>query len=349
METRKVQQVGFSTLIVSLPRGWVKEVGLKRGDVVTFNREEDGALRVYPGVEREKEELVRCVVNTDLCKEPRLLTRVITAAYLLGRDTIQVQAKGELSPEHLDEIRNTIRRLTGLGIIEQTLKQVVLHNFVDPTKYSIYGMMRRHHIILSSMITATLQALTEQRAELAREALRMEDEGDQLYWLIIRQLFLAFYDKVMAKKIAIEHPQHVLGNRVVAKGLEEMADYAETMAKETLKLLDMNYVPSEKMVTALKEMSDFVHKMSDHTMQAFFTLDVRMANDVIENVEKLEEEREKLTEMILTEEKNVRAAVSLRHLVGSLGQIAKYCVMIAEITINRIMEESNEICRLEVE
>ncbi|NWG09217.1 MAG: phosphate uptake regulator PhoU [Nitrososphaerales archaeon] len=89
METRKVQQVGFSTLIVSLPRDWAREVGLKRGDIVTFNKE-DGALKITPGIEHEKKELVKCTINADLCKEPRLLTRIITANYILGRDTIQV-------------------------------------------------------------------------------------------------------------------------------------------------------------------------------------------------------------------------------------------------------------------
>ncbi len=31
MEARKVQKVGYSTLIVSLPKDWVEEVGLKQG------------------------------------------------------------------------------------------------------------------------------------------------------------------------------------------------------------------------------------------------------------------------------------------------------------------------------
>ena len=82
METRKVQQVGFSTLIVSLPRDWTKEVGLKRGQIVTFNKEDDGSLRIKSGVESRKKEVIRCVINADLCKESKLLTRIITACYI---------------------------------------------------------------------------------------------------------------------------------------------------------------------------------------------------------------------------------------------------------------------------
>lgn len=50
LEIRKVQQVGYSTLVVSLPRDWVKEVGLKQGDVVSLMRDADGTLRLFPGV-----------------------------------------------------------------------------------------------------------------------------------------------------------------------------------------------------------------------------------------------------------------------------------------------------------
>src|SRR6266566_317294 len=55
MEARKVQKVGYSTLIVSLPKDWVEEVGLKQGDIVSFRRESDGGITVYPGLTRERE------------------------------------------------------------------------------------------------------------------------------------------------------------------------------------------------------------------------------------------------------------------------------------------------------
>ncbi|MCP8320645.1 MAG: phosphate uptake regulator PhoU [archaeon] len=349
MDTRKVQQVGFSTLIVSLPRDWAKEAGLKRGDVITFKREEDGSLKIIPGIEHEKKELIRCIVSADLCKEPRLLTRVITANYILGRDTIQIVWKGEPFSEHLEEIRSTVRRLTGLGIVEQTLKYVTLHNFIDPTKYSIYEMLRRNHVILSSMLTAAIQALIEQKSELAREVLRMEDEADQLYWLIIRQIHLASQDKAIAKKIGIEDPLHLLGDRLVAQDLEEMADYSESIAKEVLKILSSGYKPSDEIIKSIRKMSSSVQRISNETMEAFFTFDARKANSVIEEVGTFDEFEKDLVEKILVHVEDVRVAISLRSIVRNLGQIAEYCDMMAECTINRAMDQTSGICKLEME
>src|SRR6059058_869153 len=131
MEARKVQKVGYSTLIVSLPKDWVEEVSLKQGDIVTFRRESDGGITVYPGLTKERENH-RYMIDADLCDGPNLLTRIITANYLTGHDTIQITSKKELSSRHLEEVRGVSRRLTGLGIVEQTLKSVTLQSFVDP-------------------------------------------------------------------------------------------------------------------------------------------------------------------------------------------------------------------------
>jgi phosphate uptake regulator len=328
METRKVQQVGFSTLIVSLPRDWAREVGLKRGDIVTFNKE-DGALKITPGIEHEKKELLKCTINADLCKEPRLLTRIITANYILGRDMIQVVWRGESLPEHLQEIRSTIKRLTGLGIVEQTLKYVTLHNFIDPTKYPINGMIRRVHVIFSSMLAATIQALAEKKSELAKEVIRMEDEADQLYWLIVRQIFLAAQDKTIAKKIGVEDLLHLLGDRMVAKDLEEMADYTESMAKDILGIHEIEYKLSEEIMGSIKKMVELVLKLSSESIEAFFAHDVKKANRVIEEVEKLDEIEMKAVDVILAHVEDLRAAILLRSIFSNIRQIAKHCNIIA--------------------
>jgi len=181
-----VQRVGYSTLTVSLPRDWVEDVKLKAGDIVSIKREDDGSLKLIPGTEHKREEVKNCVVNTDLCNSNSLLTRVITANYILGHDTIQLVAKDELRKHHLDEIRATTQRLTGLSIVEQTLKQITLQSFVDPTRFPIYGLMRRLHIIISSMLDASMKALIERRPELAVEVAHMEEESDRIYWLIVR-------------------------------------------------------------------------------------------------------------------------------------------------------------------
>jgi phosphate uptake regulator len=343
LEARKVQRVGYSTLTVSLPRDWVEDVKLKAGDIVSIKREDDGSLKLIPGTEHKREEVRNCVVNTDLCNSNSLLTRVITANYILGHDTIQLVAKDELRKHHLDEIRATTQRLTGLSIVEQTLKQITLQSFVDPTRFPIYGLMRRLHIIISSMLDASMKALVERRPELAIEVGHMEEESDRIYWLIVRQLLLAIRDRSVGSKIGIESPLHIPGNRVVAKTLEEMADSAENIANEVLALKDRD-IASETILNEIGKFSNQVIKISEHSMKALLTGEVNLANEAVEMVETTESDERKLTQKVLTYVKDASVASSLRIIVWNLAQIAKYCRMIGEVTINRIMEKPSEIC-----
>jgi len=343
LEARKVQRVGYSTLTVSLPRDWVEDVKLKAGDIVSIKREDDGSLKLVPGTEHKRDEVRNCIVNADLCNSSHLLTRVITANYILGHDTIQIVAKEELKRDHLEEIRATTQRLTGLSIVEQTMKQVTLQSFVDPTRFPIYGLMRRLHIILSSMLDVSLRALIERRPELAAEVSHMEEESDRIYWLIVRQLLLAIRDRSVGTKIGIESPVHIAGNRVVAKTLEEMADSAENIAGEVLTLKDRT-INSEVILAEIAKFGAQTIRISEQTMKGLLTGDIALANAAVEMVEEAEGDERKLTQKVLTHVKDPAAAAGLRIIVWNLGQITKYCRMVGEVTINRVLEKPSPIC-----
>ncbi|HUK49923.1 MAG TPA: phosphate uptake regulator PhoU [Terriglobales bacterium] len=343
MEARKVQRVGYSTLTVSLPRDWVEDVKLKAGDIVSIKREDDGSLKLIPGTEHKREEVKNCIVNADLCDSNNLLTRVITANYILGHDTIQIVAKDELKKHHLEEIRATTQRLTGLSIVEQTIKQITLQSFVDPTRFPIYGLMRRLHIIIASMLDVSLKALVERRPELAAEVPHMEEESDRIYWLIVRQLLLAIRDRSVGTKIGIESPIHIAGNRVVAKTLEEMADSAENIAIEVIALKDRE-INSEAILHDIAKYGVQTTKVSEQTIKALLTGDITLSNESVELVEAAEGDERKLTQKVLSYVKDPAVASSLRIIVWNLGQICKYCRMIGEVTINRTLERPSAIC-----
>ncbi|MFP3209211.1 MAG: AbrB/MazE/SpoVT family DNA-binding domain-containing protein, partial [Nitrososphaeria archaeon] len=58
MYARKAQKIGYSTLAVTLPKDWVKQVGIKPGDIVSMIRLEDGSLKIKPGLVKEEGEKV---------------------------------------------------------------------------------------------------------------------------------------------------------------------------------------------------------------------------------------------------------------------------------------------------
>jgi len=355
MDTRKVQQVSVSTFVISLPREWAKEIGLKKGDIVTLKREDDGTLRIFPGIPSEDKKPVRHVIHSDLCRGKGLLSRILTGDYLLAHDTMQVTANKELSPDQMEEIRNTTKRLMGLGIVEQTLNKVTVQSFIDPTKFSIYGLVKRLHVITASMQDAAIRALVEHRPELAKEVFHMENEVDRIYWLIVRQLLLVVQRKDVGKKIGLESPVHIMGNRVIAVCLEKIGDYIQMVAKGSMQILKGERVPP-KLLNEIRLFSEEVQALGNKTFKAFFSNDAKIANEAIEAVESIEKDEINLgTKMMnyfggssrLTRISSINSCRSISYIFWCLAQVATYYKTISEIVINRVLQEPNKFSEVD--
>src|SRR5260370_36058427 len=108
------------------------------------------------------------------------------------------------------------------------------------------------------MVEEAVKSVVEGRVAMADEVVHMEEEADRIYWMIIRQLLLAVLDKRVAKGVGIEGPMHVVGNRVIAKSLERMADSASNVALESQKLKGKGKAVDHKITKGLVEISEKV-------------------------------------------------------------------------------------------
>ncbi|KPV64812.1 MAG: PhoU domain protein [Candidatus Bathyarchaeota archaeon BA1] len=151
----------------------------------------------------------------------------------------------------------------------------------------------------------------------------------------------------MRAKISLKSPGQIVGYRLVTKGIEEMADYAENMARETLGIKDEEYSSHQDILEGLFEFNELIQNISDKTMKARLIGDIKLANNVIETARLANETERELVKKILEEVSNINVAVALKSIAWSLRQIARMCDVITEITVNTILGTSSEICRLE--
>ena len=91
-EFRKLQVTGGSTIIVSLPKEWVKSNDLKKGDVVSLEELASGDLRLSP----LQGPAMKQVVSLDCCTYETGLIDLMIGAYLSGADIIKVSCDGEI-------------------------------------------------------------------------------------------------------------------------------------------------------------------------------------------------------------------------------------------------------------
>lgn len=346
LEIRKVQRVGHSTLTVSLPRDWVRQVGLRQGGVVTLRLSEFGELIVTPGSQMESEEMTVCKIQADSCADREFLARMITGNYILGRDTIIVSSSTELTPEQLTEIRNLTRRLSGLGIVEQTAKEAVIQCFLDPTKFPITGLLSRLHKVAVSMLETALQALMDRKFSLALEVLELENEADRLYWLILRQIFRAISKMPLSRHVGIESATHAIGYRAVSKYLEEMADCSESIANLIISMADENHTQYGSVIDDVCKFGIETLAISKGGMDSMSMLDVDLANQVIARSKDAEEREKELTEVVVSSVQDRKLALALRGIVWNLAEICRSAQMVAEVAMNRYLESNSDICQI---
>ena len=344
MEIRKVQRVGHSTLTVSLPRDWVRQVGLKQGGIVTLRLSEFGELVVTPGTDFEADEMTVCKINADACKDPDLLTRMITGNYILGRDTTIIASSTDLTPEQLNAIRDSTRRLSGLGIVEQTEKEAVIQCFLDPSKFSITALISRLHKVAVSMLERTLQAMMDRKYSLAVEVLELESEADRLYWLILRQIFRAIARIPFTRHMGMESATHAVGYRAVSKNLEEIADCSETIASQIISMSEGHCDAYSSVIDEICKFGAETLAISNGAMDSFSALDLELANRTVER-SKLNEAKEKeLTDLVISSVQDRKVAIALRAIIWNLLQVCRSAQLIAEVAMNRYLESNTDFC-----
>ena len=338
MESRKVQRVGYSTLSVSLPSSWVKEVGLKQGDLVTFLPEKGGSLKLMPSALAEhKEEVKEFVVNADLCDEPGMLERVVVGNYILGRELLRVVSSKRIRSAHVEEIRGILRRLIGLGIVEETSNEIVLQCSIDPTKFKMDMLLRRLSVITATMLEEATQALEEFDVELARDVIRREDEADTVYWLAMRLLLSAQLVRGIAEKIDLEDPLHIGMYRIILKYMELIADYAQDIAKGILELERYKDKIEKQAIEELFHLGILVHSLLQKAIDCVFTGDIKIASGVIEIRKVIEMQKERLL-------RELPEIPHVRVIAWGLKGIADIVADIAAIAINRALAKPSKMC-----
>ncbi len=244
VETRRVQRFGKSTLMVSLPADWVKTVNLKPGDTVTIVIDDDNTLRIFPTFAKPEKRERRLIIRTSRVINAGLLYKVINSAYTLGYDKIIIEVvDGFLDEDHLKTIRKLIKELIGAEIIEHMPSRVVIQVFIDPTKYSIQGIINRMGSILRSMINYVFLVILEDKLHYITEIHELGEELERLNNLATRQTFVGQIDKMYASSLNIKSymlPRYRTITRsfsLIGESIVEAAEILSRLSPSDRKLL----------------------------------------------------------------------------------------------------------------
>ncbi len=206
MEIRKLQIVGGSSYMISLPKGWIRSNNLNQGDELILQVEKT-FLRIFP-----KKNLNRLSsVSVSIPKtDDSFLRRFIYALYIQGLDEIVL--KGNISPEVVVRVNEIIRDLIGMEMIDVTDDRIVLRCIMRPD-FDITHTLRRMYQIVYEMFDCVTKSPN------SRDLLKLKEDAHRFYLLAVRLSYKCMRDLVdwdkMNKAIEI---------RTIMRILKEIAD-----------------------------------------------------------------------------------------------------------------------------
>ncbi len=196
-ETRKVQVTGKSSYIVSIPKRWVEELGLKPKDEVMMVRQGISSIQIMPK-RIIKQQQRDATIHVGSKSSADSVLRDIISLYLLGYNIINIKAEqGRLIPEFKKVVKESARRLLmGAEVTADSMDNITIQVLLNVMELSIDNALKRMLLLTKSMLKEALVALKEANAELAREVIAGDDEVDRFSFYIVRQLMLSLLGRL---------------------------------------------------------------------------------------------------------------------------------------------------------
>ena len=338
-ETRKIQFTGKSSYIVSLPKQWITELGLKQGDQIRMVRKGSSTLELYPPkVESRSQKKEDAVIEINDDEESSSIVRKLISLYFLGFKTIIVKPKnGRLSAHQRNSVKGAVKRmLMGSEIIADSSGGITIQVLVNLLELSVDGAFKRMIHLAKSMSSDAILAVKENNLELAQEVINTDDEVDRFGFYIIRQLKIAIQSEHMLKEMGFRNARNCLGYRLVVKNIERTGDHAAFIAKD---LLEFKKPVKKEILQKLQDMNEFCLSVLDDSCLALFKEDYNQAEKTITKIEQITKFEKKVRDASKSL-KDDEEIYRIRRMTENIRRVSEYASDIAEIVLNINIEKT---------
>ncbi|MCS7273892.1 MAG: phosphate uptake regulator PhoU, partial [Candidatus Bipolaricaulota bacterium] len=246
-------------------------------------------------------------------------------------DIIEVQGE-RISSEQLQTIREVTRALLGLRVVEDTSRSIVVQNVTDASKLAPPEVLDNIFSISHKMFSDALEALVNHDLGLARHVTARDEEVDQLFLVLSRQLRIALKDLLAEERLKLSRLR-LFEIHSVARQLERVADHAVKIARVTTSLKEK--LP-HRVAEALQRGGQPVSALLKETFEAFQERSASRATRVMERGEELEERL--LPAGRLLRDLDPHEAQFVGIAFDSVRRVKDYSINIAEMALNASVE-----------
>jgi len=148
---RKVQKLGASSLIVTLPREWTRRHGISVGDNVLIHDEGD-KLVIAP---KDKERSLSLSFDLSKFNVSKHIGRLILFSYVFGFDGVEVKFSRPIRGEHFGRIENAISWLENVSMEATSDQKTIILTYTtggDGIEESIHRYGKSVSSLLGSLV-----------------------------------------------------------------------------------------------------------------------------------------------------------------------------------------------------
>ncbi len=328
---RRIQITGRGSYVVSLPKKWVSDMGLSKGERIAILKQSDGSLSLVPAELAGKEETREIEYRVRRDTNSQAIMRRIVSLYLVGYNSIKITLEeSRFSPLQRDALREFVRKkLMGTEIVTESSNEMLLQVLLSYPQLTAENALKRMTTIAQWMHKEAVQSIIEKSKDLGEEVARMDDEVDRFGFYIVRQLKTALRNPQIIKELGLSSAIDLLGYRLVTKSVERTADHAVLIAKNVV-----NGQINRQLSDRIQKISDFASGIFDTAMKSLYNRDYKTADIVISRAREIESlEAEAINEVSKSRLASEDIS-SLRLALESLRRIAEYGSDIAEVVLN---------------
>lgn len=352
---RRIQSTGRGSFIISLPKDWVKDLRLKKGSEIAFKLHTDSTITLIPRKIREKigdieeSQLKEYYINVETAKEDLHATlRMIKALYVISADIIRIHFKGvEDATKSKNEIKKFARNtLLGAEIIDETPDEIVLQTLIKHSEFPIEKAVRRMAIIALSANRDTVLAVKNQKKEFFESVINARNDANRLGLYIVRQLKFGI-SRNMFRELGFQTPKEFLLYRIIVNDIKNITENALNIINNLQNLkkqIDEEIIfikepLDEEIYLQISSFNTIAHKLFEETMKAMFRREYNDAEKIISKRGTFIRHENEIIRLMAIKKLDPNIASILRLVMDSSRRILDYSQDIAELTLNRTVEE----------
>ncbi len=302
MEYRKLISFGKSSFVVSLPKSWVTQNKLKKGDLVYF--EERNPDLILSKKELHDDSVEKSIIINVDGKPLDRIEREVNSAYILNYRTITI--KGEEVKVNIKSIQQILQNLIALETMEQTPNSLIAKDFLDMDKVSVDEIIHKMDMVTRAMFKESCQHFTAQNYENINER---DKDVNRLYFLLYRAVLYGMNNPALILKNFKLNSIALFNHLFSGYYIESVADEVRRISRH---LHNLKLSPKEK--ETVEQFLNTLYNYYLDTMKVLYSKNVELALE-------LSDEKKKLNKTIDSFEKfDVHGAVTyrLRRLVSCI-------------------------------